>query len=99
MIPIVSNSSTADNQVCLPNPMLVLHGFSCAETAGSAGTAELVIRHGTKATDPMIVAPINFAADGFGYPTFFPVPMQCPNGIYVDRVSGETTVVVYVDYE
>jgi hypothetical protein len=79
--------------------MLILHGFSTAESAGSAGTAEVVIRHGSKSTSPMVCAPINFAADGFGYPTFFPVPIPCPDGIYIHLVSGETTIVLYVDYQ
>jgi hypothetical protein len=93
------SSGASDAVAHIANDMLILHGFSTAETAGSASTAEVVLRHGTNDTSPMLCAPINFASDGFGYPTFFPVPMYCPNGIFVERRSGETTVILYCDYQ
>jgi hypothetical protein len=92
-------SGTGNSQALDPNPKLILWGISMAETAGSASTAEIVLRRGTKTTDQEIVAPINFAADGFGYPTFFPNPITCYEGIFLHRVSGETTVVIYYDYQ
>jgi hypothetical protein len=99
MIILEVPSGTSDGQAHKPDKMLILHGFSTAETASSASTAEVIIRHGINASAPMICAPINFASDGFGYPTFFPVPLPCPNGIFIDRVSGETTIILYVDYQ
>ena len=99
MIVVEIAGTVGDIQGVDPHPMLVLWGFSVAESASSASTAEIVIRPGTTANDPMICAPINFAADGYGPPAFFPHPVQCPKGIFVDRVSGSTTVVLYVDYQ
>ena len=102
MITVVVDAGAADSQAVPATPagsdiQWVLWGFSAAETAGTAATAECVLRHGNGPTSPILVAPMNFAADGFGYPTFFPVPLPVPNGIYVDRVSGTTTIVLYVD--
>lgn len=95
--PVVVASGTGDVQAVSGTKYnLRLVGFSVAETAGTAATAEVVLRHGTAATDDPLVAPINLAADGFG--TFwYPPGIPCPNGIYVDRVSGTTTLVLYVD--
>jgi hypothetical protein len=90
-------SGTASVIALSPDPMLILWGFSMAETAGTAATAEIVIRHGITVAGDMLAAPVNFASDGFGYPTFFPMPIQVPNGIFLQRVSGETTVVFYYD--
>ena len=99
MIPVEAPSSTVSTQAVLPRKDLILWGFSGAETAGTAATAECVIRHGVTASAPMLLAPINFAADGFGYPTFFPRPLLCPNGIFLERVTGNTTLIFYIDYE
>lgn len=99
MIPIVMASETGSAVVSFANPDLVIWGFSAAETSPSGGTAECVIRHGTSTAGSMVFAPINFAAEGFAYPTFLPNPLRCPNGIYLERRSGETTVILYVDYE
>jgi hypothetical protein len=99
MIIKVIPAGSASGQAVVPHPSLILHGFSTAETAGTAAAAEVVIRHGKDATGDMLCAPMNFAADGFGQPMFYPHPIQCPNGIYIDRVSGNTTIVLYVDYQ
>ena len=74
---------------------LKLCGFSVSEDAGS--TAEVVIRDGTSNSDTPAVAPINCAASGFGMWGISNQGIPCPDGIYVDRVSGTTTVVLYVD--
>jgi hypothetical protein len=72
----------------------ILAGFSVAETADSPAAAEVVLRHGSVSGDE-IVPPMNLAADGFGFFWMGEKGIQCPNGIYVDRVSGTTTVVLY----
>lgn len=91
-------ASGTDSKVLLePNPDLIIHGVSYAETASSASTAEIVIYHGQNASGVMIMPPVNFASDGFGPPHDFIKPLYCPNGIYLQRVSGETTVIVYYD--
>lgn len=99
MITVVMAGDTGSSVVREADPQLVLWGFSAAETAVSGAAAEAVIRHGTSANGSMIFAPINFAAEGFAYPTFLPNPVQCPNGIYLERRSGNTTFILYVDYQ
>ena len=99
MLPIHVVSAGGNIQALDSHRNLVLWGFSAAESASSASTAECVIRHGNSTSAPPLFAPMNFAADGFCYPTFVPFPMQCPNGIFVERVSGVTTLILYVDYQ
>ena len=99
MITVIVASETGSTVAVPSNMDLVLWGFSAAETSSGGATAECVIRHGVSTAGPMIFAPINFATDGFAYPTFLPRPYQCPNGIYIERRSGETTLVLYVDYQ
>jgi hypothetical protein len=99
MIIVSREGISSDIQAVFPNPKLILRGLTAGESAGSASTAEFVIRHGTKTTDPILIAPANFAADGFMYPTFFNPPIAVPNGIFLDLTSGTVTVVLYIDYE
>jgi hypothetical protein len=97
ILPIQSGSESVIAHI--PNEKLILWGISMAESAGSASTAEIVIRKGTGVTGTPLLAPVNFAADGFGYPTFFPCAIPCREGIFIERVSGETTIVLYIDYQ
>lgn len=104
MLTVVAPANTLSVQVVAPHKaeeqlQYVLWGFSCAETAGTAAVAEAVLRHGTTTEDPFLIAPINFAADGYGYPTFFPVPIPVPKGLFLHRVAGTTTFVFYMDYQ
>jgi hypothetical protein len=82
-----------------PTVGLVVHGFSISETAATAATAEAIIRHGQTDTSPPLTAPINAAADGYGMWEFPGGPINCPNGVYLDQVSGKMGIVLYVDYE
>ncbi len=95
--PIPVASGTGDTQVAAARPGLRLRGFSCTETAGSAATAEFILYHGTSNSDPQLLAPVTFLANGTGFPWFGDHGIDCPNGIYLDRISGTTTLVVYVD--
>ena len=95
----VIESGTGDVQALPAHPMLVLKGVSYSETASSASTAEIVLYHGTSTADKKILPPINFAADGYGYPHDFTEPLYVPNGVFLERVSGETTVLLYWDYD
>lgn len=92
-------AGTADAEAAVAaNTHLKLYGFSVAETAASAAVAEVIILHGaTQAAGTQVVAPVNLAADGFGQFSFnFGIP--CPNGITIDRVAGNTTLVLYIGY-
>jgi hypothetical protein len=96
---MVIKSGIGDQLAFGPNDNLIVWGVAFSETAGSASTAEIVLYHGTDTSGEMLLPPVNFAADGYGYPTFFPKGKFCPNGVYLERVSGETTVLIYYDRE
>ena len=91
------SSGDASMYVFDANKNIIIHGFSYSESAASAATAEIRLYHGEAIEDNYILPPVNFAADGFGIPHFFPQPIQIPNGLYLYRVSGETTVIIYYD--
>lgn len=89
------DSGTGDVQGVAANSYLALIGFTVAETAGTAAAAEVILRHGTTASAPILVGPINLAADGFNSYWFGEYGIYCPNGIFVDRVAGTTTLQIY----
>lgn len=70
-----------------------LEGFSIRESAGTPAVATVVLRNGTSNSDPA-VAFINLAA---GETITVKMPeIDCPDGIYVDRVAGTTELALYV---
>jgi len=98
MIPITCELS-GDEQAVAPDPKLILWGCVASETAVSATTAEFSLFHGTSSAGQRILTPANFAADGFMYPIWFPHPVPCPDGIFIERTSGAVMLVLYVDYQ
>ncbi len=70
-----------------------LHGFSIRESAGTPAAAAVILRDGTSATDPP-VAHIELVANG-SMSERLPL-IEIGTGIYVDRVAGETELVLYV---
>ena len=74
---------------------LRLIAYSVAESASSAAAAELVLRHGTSNSAPLLTAPVNLDANGYGH---FACDIVCPAGIWIERVTGETTVVLYTEH-
>jgi hypothetical protein len=98
MIPILCDNASSEIAV-EPHEKLILWGVVASETASPASTAEFILRHGTDGTGDPILTPANFASDGFMPPIFFPHPITCQKGIYIDRVSGRTTVILYIDYQ
>jgi len=93
--PIVIVSGTGDVQGVVAAYNLRLMGYSVAESASSSAAAEVILRHGTLATDALLTAPINLDANGYGH---FTCDIMASAGIFIDRVSGETTVVLYVEH-
>ncbi len=87
-------SGTTDAQGITGTWNKVLTGFSVAESAAPAAAAEVILRHGTTDAAAMLVAPINLDANGFGQYVLDP-PVVVSSGVYVDRVSGTTTLVLY----
>lgn len=92
-------SNSADEQGVAATSGLVLLGFDVTESAGSAAAAEVILRHGTSTAGPMLAAPINLDANGCTGPIFFAYPVACASGIFIDRVSGSSTVVLYTDVQ
>ena len=92
---VVVPSGTGDVQAIQPNNFLRLCGWSVSEDAGS--TAQVVIRDGTSASGNPLVAPINCAPNGFGMWFTSGQGIPCSRGLFVDRISGQTTVVLYFD--
>ena len=74
---------------------LRLCGWSVSEDGGL--TAAVTIRNGTDATGYAVVAPINLAANGFGMWGISNQGIPCPNGIFINRTSGTTTLILYTD--
>ncbi len=67
-----------------------LEGWSVAETAAAAAT--VIIRNGTS-TSGTAVAYINLAASASQ--TINLDGINCPNGIFVDVVTGAVSVIIY----
>lgn len=70
---------------------LRLMGVSVRETA--AGVATLNIEHGIANSSP-IMAPINLAAAGSISLWFGPGGLPCSSGIWIERLTGSTQVVL-----
>lgn len=88
---VVVASGTADAQAFTGACTLV--GYSVRESAGIAAVATVVLRDGTAATDPLRVL-IELPADR-SETTKTPA-IDFANGVFVDRVAGETELVLYL---
>jgi hypothetical protein len=84
-------SGAADAQAVADAATLV--GFSVRESAGSAAVATVIIRNGDSDAAPA-VAMIELAADG-SQTAKLPA-IDCPDGIFVERVAGSTELAIYV---
>lgn len=93
-IATTSASGSSGEAIVAANDFLVLAGFSVSETDGSAAAAEVAIRHGS-ASGAYLIPPMNLDANGFGFFWMGSKGISAPNGIYVDKISGTTTVTVY----
>src|SRR5688500_15639534 len=85
---------TTDVQGVAAAAGLVLMGYAARETAGTPAVATLILRHGTLATDPIIV-PIELAANGTDKAWFGPNGIALASGIFVDRVAGESEITLF----
>jgi hypothetical protein len=73
-----------------------LMGYSVMESATSAAVATLALRQGTTATGAPL-AFIELAANGSSTVWFGPQGIQYSGGLFLDRIAGECTVVVWVE--
>ena len=84
-------TGTADTQGVSGAQTLV--GYSIRESAGTAAVATVILRNGTSTSDPA-VAIIELAANASE--TRALPAVECASGVFVDRVAGETELVLYV---
>lgn len=73
---------------------LRLMGISVAESAGTPATAEVNLYHGTSATAPALML-FNLAANESVREWFGSDGICCPGGVFVNRVSGSSWLVLY----
>lgn len=97
MIPIEKKGIVGSIQALDANPRLVLVGYHVSETAGAA--ADVTIYHGKSSSGQAITPKIYMAANGVIPAVMFNGPIACPNGIFISRGAGTSTVILYVDYE
>lgn len=69
-----------------------LMGFSIKETAGAVAT--LSLHNGTSASGTAL-AYVNFAAAGSTTQWFGPQGIPCPLGVWIERLTGSTAVILY----
>ncbi len=92
--PTAVASGTADAQAVAAATALRLMGYSVRESAGTPAVAALNLRHGTLDSDPLVEL-IELAADESYGMWFGPNGIDVPNGVFVERVTGETEIVIH----
>lgn len=85
---------TASDQLLNDDPDLMIFGFCFTEINGTPAAAALNVHHGTSNGDP-IIAKIKLVASETKLHNFGDRGLVCPDGIYIDIVSGEANVSVY----
>lgn len=93
-VPTPVATGTGDAAAVAAATGLRLMGYAVRESAGAPAVAALNLRHGTLATDPLLV-PVELAANGADKQWFGPAGIHCPSGIFVDRVAGETELTIF----
>lgn len=89
-----SPAGIADAALVAATANLRLLGYTIRESAGSPAAAAVNLRNGDADTDPLLAAE-TFAASGSEHRWFGPNGISCADGVFLERVSGNTTVVVY----
>jgi hypothetical protein len=92
--PTAIASGSGDAAGVAPTANLRLMGYSVRESAASPDDASFVIRHGALASDPALVF-VEVSADQSTTEWLGEDGIACPNGIFIDRVSGSTEIVLY----
>lgn len=87
-------SGTIDEAGIAATANLRLMGFSVRENASTADVAETVIRHGALVGSPAL-AFVSLGADQSDSRWFGPDGIACAGGIFIERISGESHVVLY----
>lgn len=90
--PVASGTADVQGIAAAANTRLV--GWSITEDAATAAAAEVILRHGTLVSDP-IIAQVNLAANESIRDWFGPDGIGVANGVFVDRVSGTTALTLF----
>jgi hypothetical protein len=85
-------AGTGDEAGVAATPNMRLMGWSIKETA--AAVATMSILHGASSAGTAL-AHLNFAASGSDTQWFGPQGIPCPNGVWLERLTGNTAVVLY----
>ena len=85
-------SGTADAQGATGGNDLRLVGYSIKEN--NAAAAEVILRHGTADTDP-IIASIKLAANASETKFLGSEGLKTPDGVFCERVSGTTVITLW----
>lgn len=89
-----AGSGTDDEQAIAGAANLRCMGFNIQESAVVPAVADVVIRHGTDATGP-VIAQVKLIASGSQTIWFGPNGITVTNGVFLERVAGTTQVTVY----
>lgn len=73
---------------------LRLMGYSVRESAGTPAAAAFNLRNGDGNSDPLLVVG-EMASNGTDLRWLGPQGIACPAGVWVERVTGETELVLY----
>lgn len=87
------NVASGTGDVAAVTGAATLWGYSVRESAGTPAAATVVVRDGDADTDPARVL-IELAADQSQ--TVRLPAVQFDDGIFIDRVAGETELVLYL---
>ena len=88
---VVAASATDEAGVAATANMRLM-GYSIKETAGAVATMSLL--HGASAAGTAL-AHENFAAAGSETRWFGPQGIPCASGVWIERLTGSTAVVLY----
>src|SRR5687768_14342718 len=90
--PIATGTADAAGVAALANQRLM--GFTVRETGGTPAIASLNLRHGTSVAGA-IIAMAAVGASGQQTVWFGPNGIPAASGVFVDRVAGDTDLVLY----
>lgn len=94
--PVGSGTGNVQGLAALANRKLM--GFAAAECAAVADNAQIILRHGTAATDPIIadihLGPWESAREGASL--FGKNGLKVPNGVFIDRNSVGTSQITLI---
>lgn len=94
-VPYTASSGTTDVSISTSS-VTRLMGWCVSESATTAAAAEVILRAGSDANgQPVAVIPLG--SDGNNTQWLGPQGIVCNGGLFLDRVTGTSTVVLYLE--